>query len=365
MLLARILAVATLALAPLAAGAQDRATPLLAMLDRVPAAMAGLFQSGLTYSDYVAGAAAMAKPPATMGDAFSGPFGGVARAIPGPVGQYMGDGTAWAGLVGFAPWEMRSSLHATEPPLRLWLIELAPAAAARVPATLLANGYEEEPRLAPLPAWRRGGEDFAPDLAARNPDDPFGGDLGLASRLSLDGTHLTWSTAWPALVAVAAAGAGQSLADNAELAALARALDAPEAGPGHLVQAVILPRGASLAPDGLAPWGAAIIADIPDGPTDRALLGLTYATRAQAEEAAALMLARWQEVPSSVAGQSFAQIRPTATVTTAVTGEGPFVAFLVIEMPLPEDAFIPRGWGAHLLLSAWMQRDMVFLPLPG
>lgn len=371
------------ALIPAALDAQPAKAPpaaplptaaLRAMLDHLPASAV----QGRVQIDFGDPAAMRAQDLSAVAGAETDPAFAQLRAFPrSEMVTYIRDpATAWRQAVGFGPSDVAQLLLAGVGNEAVTILQVMPGTAARVPPVLAARGYTETARHG-LTAWARG-EDFRLDLRARNPDDPFGGHLGRASRVWIEGDLIRQGAGWPVLQALAGA-AGQPASAHADLAALLDAVDGAGA-PGALLGAVLLvdPGGLGLndplpALTGTAPtppwqgvvWGSALLADFGAGARSTGVLAVTVglADPAMAETLRAHVERGWSERVGNLGRTSFAQLTGgPATVSIHPAGAGRWVLRLV--QTLPTESFgagISRNRSfAHLLQGA-MQRDLVFL----
>ncbi len=327
-----------LALAAAPALAQDRASILAAQLDTVPATALALFDGtpDIDFGDLSAAARVTAKAPDGALPIYGTPLGTADRAaIPG-LADVIGLADGWPATVGFALGDLRAWSELALPPERLTIIDTGATPAASVTDTLLATGYAAADRA--YPAWFRGAEDYAIDLANRDPANPFGGRLGQSSRVTFVGPFLLHSPGWPLIDAVMAA--GDSLADRPDIAALLTSLDALPPDSGALITARLMldPLRFGPAPAGptLPPWSAALIADLSDGNTATVAIALSYATRDLAKSAATTLHTRWNDTPLAQGGETLA-IRSGTNLSVKVTGTGPFVALVHATAPVALD----------------------------
>jgi hypothetical protein len=324
------LALAT-ACAALPLAAQGVAATFSAHLDRIPATALGLFDATpeIEFGDLAAATRVLAARPADAPAVYGGPFGPAVRAPIGSmtdsINPQMTD--RWPATIGFGLTQVAQWSGIIRPPQRLIQITLAPGSTQAMPAALLATGYAAADAQG-YPAFALGGDDFSVDLGGRNPSNPFGGNLGMASRIAIDGDTVLASPGWPLLTA-AMTDTGPSLADRPDIAALLASLDALPAGDDLLITASLWLDAAQLglADDGrgLPPWSAFLLADLSDGQTDTAALALAYPTRDQAKTAAQAMARIWQDEPLATRGDTLAALSGLA-LTVDVVGDGPFVA---------------------------------------
>jgi hypothetical protein len=286
----------------------------------------------------------------------------------------------WAPLVGFRHGDILQALAMADVPREVWLLQLGSGQGAAVPGTMLANGYAEE-LLAGLSVLTRGTEDFAIDVDQRNPDDPFGGMMGLSNRVWLDGDLLVRATGRDDLSAVISG--DLSMLDRADVAALVAALDHEGAGEGALIRAEFLLDPSALLPRVFPPvdasqdqisammaltadyqfpgWGVGLIADLVGPDQVTALLVLTFVSSDQARTAADQMATRWQTVWSLQVQDSFAGISGQSPTITVADTSPPTVILRLTGAP-DLDGFAPRNPGYDLLIRSWFSSDMVFLP---
>jgi hypothetical protein len=146
------------------------------------------------------------------------------------------------------------------------ILRLPPDVAARVTPALLASGYQKEVR-AGVRALARG-EDGQIDPAQRDLADPFGGGLGMSSRVVVDGPLLVQSRTWPDLLGLVGKAGHQG---HPELVPMAEALDQPGWGEVALVKAV-LPHQLDLGVmggGGPPVWRLGLVADLSPQPRPR------------------------------------------------------------------------------------------------
>lgn len=278
----------------------------------------------------------------------------------------------WRAAVGFGPGDVDRLLELAAPPFRAQILTLAPGALPAIPPALAALGYAEV-KTGGLRAWAWG-EDDALDLGARNPDNPFGGMLGMGSRIQVDGALLRHATSWAALAAL---GAAPVLADRAALAALVDALDhlAPE---GALTQAVIFPEAAMLglddpaallgraAPGATPPaWRAALLADFAAGPVSTGVLALTAVLpdEAAAQALAAHAARAWDARPVPSRERSFADLTGGPAEVTLHRAT-PDLWVLLIAQTGPTETYgrgITRNRAYTALFEGALRRELVFL----
>lgn len=282
----------------------------------------------------------------------------------------------WRAATGFGPGEVLRIATLSAPPARAAVIDLAPGAGAAVAPALAARGYAQITQ-GGLTAWARG-EDFRVDPAARDMNDPFGGDLGQSSRVQVEGDRIRQAAAWPVLGFVAGARQG-ALAGQTEVVALLDALDRTK-GAGALLGAVLWTDAAGLGlavPPGVgtgaapppagqpAAWGAALFADLSDGPRSTGVLALsvTLPDAAAAEALRARVAAAWADRPGAAGAGAFAAITGgPAQVAVHPAGAGLWV--LTLAQTLPTEVFagsITRNRSFEILMRAARMRDLVFL----
>lgn len=304
------------------AGSREALTGLLALVPDTAAARAGL--PILAYADLEAtvragyaeaapgtGLASLSAEDAMLALArlSAGPqrylqyFGVMAEEMPGAIGVGVGD--------------VQRGLEFGAQPSWGMVLGLAPDAdrEAAVAGALAARDFAARD-IAGVTVWHRG-EDGSMDLADRALADPFGGDLGLASRLFLADGRLAGSPVWPLAEAMAAAAAGTvpTLADDPAIATAVHAATDPGLD-GELLQFILLDGtdampvpdellrilednivdpdfGMRLRPEGpLPPYAVAALADRFAGDRDEALVVLVYPDAVSAGQAAAVLADR-------------------------------------------------------------------------
>ncbi len=383
--LTRALAFVPLAsLLPWAAQAEGRAEVMLDLMGRVPTERIEPMPqawSGVEFADYRAAAAAVPQLP---GDA---PEPALALRL-GIMAQ--GD---WEPLAGFGPTDLEVGLRlGSSGAEQSMLLRLPPDVAARVAPALLASGYQKDMR-AGVRALARG-EDLEIDVARRNPADPFDAGLGMSSRVVVDGPWLVQSRTWPGLVALVGAPGDRRSRGHPDLVPMAEALDRPEWGEVALVEAV-LPHQLDLGlvgGGGLPVWRLGLIADL-SPPAEAAATGaeavtlvlVSYAGRAEAEQAAARIADGWDEslalqdpldslflsettpapgtVPTPPTVPSLAGVTG-AEVETGVAGQGPFVVWAALRGPAALTPDLPGNLAFTRLRQAVYMRAVPLLGPP-
>jgi len=370
-----LLMAALLSLLPLPGAARAPADALRQMLDLVPALPVGEMVQ-VEFGDL---SAARAQPAGTVPGATADPAltqlralerSALSRAIRDPA-------TDWRGAVGFGPAQIDQVVTLTAPPVSAALIRLQPGTGAGVPTALAARGYAltDGPGLT---AWARGDMDFSVDIAARDPDDPFGGGMGRSSRIVVADDLVLQAAGWPVLAALLAAPGG-SMAAQSDIAALLAALDRTT-GAGALISALILTDAGGLglgdpaamlrgAPPSVAgaptAWRMALLADFANGAQATGVLALTV-TLPDAATAQALrehVQAGWdtRALPGSAQGLG-AMLGVPAQVS--VTDAGGELWVLLVQARAPAVTIgpgIPRNPVSTLLHDAMMRRELVIL----
>lgn len=321
-------------------------SPLLADLSRLPAAALQRPADGPAAEVIWADLTAIAAQG--LGDGTWGPWARLTQGFGLEYLSYGGTG-GWGRTAGFIADEVRRFTT-----LRLdgavgASLVLDAEAAARAPAVLQDYGYAAETRDG-LTALVKGGMDNASDLAARDPANPFGGPLGRASRVRVDGDRLDQASTWPLLAAMTGTAGPQG---HADLAGLAAALTTLEAMP---LQAMVLadPFGLTTAPpgSGIAPWRLALLADVFAEGADHALALFSYDTAALAADSAARIAALWQSQPMPD-GRSFTDVIGPLTTGTAA-GALP-VAWARVTQPRGETA---QNLAYRRVLQAMMRGEL-------
>jgi len=364
----------TLALAPLPAASDTLTNHLFAMLATIPdfGPQPGLtigFGDPATVRGLDFSAVEGADTDPVMAQLRGFPAGNLTMTLRDPASD-------WRGAVGFGPGDIRQMLEVAAPPLSALVLALEPKVTPAIPPALEALDHQPTARGAAT-VWARG-EDFAIDLRARNPDDPFGGGMGRSSRVHLQGGLLRQTTAWSALDAMLQPDTPR-MVENADLVAILDTLDqlAPE---GVLAQAVIMPDAASLgltdpmavltgraaAPAGPAPaWRMAVFADVTTGPVSTGILALTV-TLPDADAARALAdhVARaWEERLLPQTTRSFAGLTgASADVRYRRAGADLWVLLVAgTGQTEPHGRGLTRGRVYNFLNMAAMRRELVFL----
>ncbi|MEO1226015.1 MAG: hypothetical protein AAFX92_17485 [Pseudomonadota bacterium] len=333
------------------------------------------------FQDVAAAQRAVARSPAVLAqDPLSGrPLARAYRrlyGLGGDVGEAVPAGLQgeWESRVGFGPDRISAMLHHYQLPAQMVVLQLA-AARDLIAAkqALMDSGYEARQ----LDAWSAlgRGEDMAIDLEARDPANPFGGQLGRSARIASDGSVLLYAPAWGPVEAVAEWN-GATLADLPNVEVLLEMLDDQQWGDASLVQAMLWPvpwpafdptasviagDDVSELPDvGLPPWQLGILADLSTGERDYTLVGLVYPDRAAAEGLVRPLLDAWQGQRSSMTDETFAELTG-GTAETYVVGDSPAALVLAIESPIDEMDVALRNLAHHALVTGYMMRDLSFL----
>jgi hypothetical protein len=362
--------------------AQGRSDAFRAMLAHVPVSFLGPLTDRweVMFGDVTAGAVAVSAPPEGANPIFTSALGPLARAAVPPLTDVLRQDALdiWPDLLGFGPDQVVSMLTITAPPQSAILLQLTPGATPDVGPALIANGYVQTSQIG-SPAYVRGDQDFAFDIAARNPADPFGGGMGLSSRIAIQGDILLQSRDWPMLTEMTATDTPK-LGDNPEIAAMLNALDGMPDDLGGLVRArlmtdpLVIGAWDPLAglqidevPDLVEPpktrlpfWSLGLIADLATDETETAVIALVYATQTDAVTAAASLQSAWRFQLSAAAGRSFEDITGAVAVTS-VSGTGPFVVLLTATLPTEVRGGMIDNRPWSVLIQAYYQRDLAIL----
>ncbi|MCB1367685.1 MAG: hypothetical protein KDK00_07980, partial [Rhodobacteraceae bacterium] len=156
------------------------------------------------------------------------------------------DPAAMRAAIGLGPADFGRNLALRLGRAQMAMVVFQPEAAPALQAAIAAGGYQTDTRQG-HPVWWRGDEDRATDPDARDPANPFGGNLGLASRFFIADSHLYWTSEWPMLDRVLSGGDG--LNSHPALAALGAALQAEGQGALVYAYAILWPSAEEGAPD--------------------------------------------------------------------------------------------------------------------
>jgi hypothetical protein len=269
------------------APAGDRAAAVAAMLSRIPrdaVAPDKIFE--LQYGRPETGVSALLS---LSDDTTAARLFGTGRGLPRDIAEFLMvqmDGAR--ALVGFDMTDIRESASLTLDGTLMTLYRFDPGIGDRLGPALDALGYARDDRDG-LPVWARG-EDFAFDMAHRNPANPFGGRLGRWGRVALDGDLVAWSPAWAPVEGFAAGRPG--MAEHPQVAALIDLLDRPEAGRGTLIAArfILDPAQGFGSP-------AVMSVDMADGADDVALFAFVVPPDQSAGDMAARAEWHWHNTP--------------------------------------------------------------------
>lgn len=216
---------------------------------------------------------------------------------------------AWPERVGYGAGDMEQVLYYSNRPARAALYRLEPAAAARVPDVLRANGYVDE-TVDGITALAVG-EDNGIDLSEAARADPHRNDIGNGARIQFDGPVMRLAPTWP-MVAILSDTQGGSASDEPNMAATIAAVSelAAEIEPGQLLQVTtyvdvplstlgdpfVAVNGAE-APGGPTTWRNVSMFDFAQGDQSVTAMALTlpWPGETPLEPLAELIAQRWQD----------------------------------------------------------------------
>jgi hypothetical protein len=360
LILCSMLVLATL-LASLPVSAQQQSDPLLAMLALVPDTTDSRADTSIvSYVDYraVESSQGIAKPAnsaayAAMGDAAKKWFRAMMRVTSGPnelVSYFQRYVTDMPKLVGFDWFDIDRALEFGVPP-RLGMILGGRFDSAAIGKALSAREFEEMD-VDGVPVWYRY-EDAQLNLKAREPGDPFGGNLGVAARIAVMPGFIANSRYWDLTKQMVAAHkqTQKSLAEAADYRSLAQAITDPKTYNGMLVQAQFLPVNAveqaestarmpnppDLAQYGeLPPYTLAVLADRQEGASQVLLIAVAYPDAETAQRASVELHKR---VSGFDIGKMYEEWKVTVDDPHVYTSEGSqYVAVVSLRYPLPPTA---------------------------
>lgn len=294
---------------------------------------------------------------------------------PAPMLQYLlvEDAGGWPPRIGFAPLNLRSVVAVEAPPERAYAMHLTPGATASAEAAFQSTGYEAV-IVAGGRYFSRGGEDFELNLQDRDPLDPFGGHLGQASRVAIEGDRLVYSSSTPLLLDIMW-GQGAVLTDHPEVDRLLGAVDALPLGNAQVLQAVLLsdplvfrpgPASADLTigmPEvpPLGPWIMGMMIEASDGTNDTAVIALSFVTEDAAAAAAMALPATMHDYVSEYRREPLRDILPAAPVV-AVSPADPRVLVLRLTSPyVSEQSELRRRTNFGFLRNMLFYGDLGFL----
>jgi hypothetical protein len=357
--------------------ADGRSNMLRSLLAVTPVSFLGPLDArwDVMFSDLPAAALAISALPADSNAIFGTPLGPLARAGLPPLTDTMDTDslTQWPALVGFDIEQVQAILTVQAPPESVMVLRLSAGVATAVGPALLANGYARADQ-----TYIRGQEDLSINITDRNPADPFGAGMGMASRVTVQGDLVLQSRSLPLLQDMT--GQTDKLADMPEMIALLDALDAAPADLGALVRMRLLTDPLAIAawnplagltlddmtvvtepPKTRLPfWSIGLLADLSTPGTETAAIALVYPTRNSADTAAAVLQTAWRMQKSPATGQSFYEI-VGAGVVTAVYGTGPFVTVMTVTVPTTASNGMIRNRPWSVLMQAYYQRELRLL----
>ena len=375
--LAVVLAIFT---TPLSSQGQ-RVSPLLSLLGSVPqqAVFPQMNAITLSYADYRAIEQANAAPSfASRADYLNAPPAdqslwqmSLLRVHAGPAGFVnltQAKIEEMPQLMGFDYFDMERALVFGADPFVGTLVHsrAAPFSPVQTAFALSQRGYERRDA-ATGSAWGLGGDGMT-DIANINNGDPFGGDVGLASRVAvLDGSTVANSFLWGILLSTADAHA-QRAPSYAVQPAYVAAADALAHSDDMLLQAVILSglAGQQQQPNpnlpALPPYAVAAVADLHADGRQVQRVVLVYENLPDASAAAVQLPGRLNAFDSGwLATLDFTASRPT------VTTNGPFyIVAYDLTAPSPTAAEMLNGaYAPATVFGFWVTaiRQGGFFPL--
>ncbi len=371
-----------LALSSQAGHAQSRSDHITQMFGLLPAtaALPNAAIGEVYFFDVEAGIASMGLDALGLS---SGAL--LSRSLPPSLGNGLSldIDTSWPDLLGFAPLDVRHGVSGIRPPQIVNVIALAAGSDKSVGAALLANGYEARDHAVGTAWWR--GEDYEIDIRNREPADPFGGNFGAASRIGMRGDLLFQARAWADFDSVTRV-AGSGLAGVPPVRAILAALDAPEFEGMHLVRAALV-TDPSVYYDPLRPllgsegadidairealemqddarvplWTTGLYADLARPGDSRGVFIMAYASRADAERAAALIADRWVTTQSTAVRMTYEAIFG-GVPGFIISGDSPAaLAMVLASEATPGEAPVVMNRSYQRLLQTYFTRDMPFL----
>ena len=335
------------------ATAQDRATPILALLDRLPLPPG----DGSIEVDYgnpipVRGAAMMAAALGQMDD--DPMLAPILRAAPVSLAQRIVlDNDSLGQTHGIDLFQVEQFAMMMQGQRRTVLLDLPEGQGAGVGPALSAAGfgYQEQPFQGQTVFWR--GADMETDLSRR--DDFFGYGLGLSSRLWLDGDRLVQTATWPTMAQAIATPEG-SVGQQSDTRALVSVLDTGLDVPGEVVALrLYLNLGWS------GTGGPLMVADLIHGAQEGAVFAFVTDTLAEAERYATAARANWENLPSSVTRRTMAEMFGNAMQATALEIDGTAVAAITVHGPRDRDSPFWRNSAFHRFNQVLMMRDLAWL----
>lgn len=224
-----------------------------------------------------------------------------------------------------------------------------------------------------VPVWHRF-DDFAVSIAARDPADPFGGNLGAAARVALLPDTLANARSWQLIedIVSAALATEPSLAEDPAYRALTEAITGPD---GMLIQALFFP-GAALRSAGgstqtdreptdeldpLPAFSVAVLADRQEGGDQVHLIALACVDEATASTAADVLARRVERFYLPSRPEDVLADRFGATVCrreVRQTQDGVAIAVVEARYPVPEGPTDPQTGQYNvrgLLFRSWVQ----------
>lgn len=229
------------------------------------------------------------------------------RAAPPAQAAALAAGEGEAMSLGYRDWV--HALEVSAPPARMGLHALFPDSEMRLRGALFGRGMEVTTRDGRMVLWE-GRDDHGRSPDRVDPENPFGGATGLATRFVVEGDWAYWASGWPQLERMLTGGA-PTLAERGPVAQIVSGLERGMPGFARLVSVRM---SVDLSGQGLASWPevpltAFFMADAVQRREETALIGFLFAPGTDAEAAAerlrarwsGSMLARWSETPDLIA----------------------------------------------------------------
>lgn len=277
---------------------------------------------------------------------------------------YLSEG--WKSRLGFDMSDVNTIASVAMPPLTSWRIELTRDMSEEISGVLVDRGYERKTTDG-LTVFVRGEGDFHVDLKSRDPADPFGGHLGMASRVVLDGNVVYYSTSYSWLVAQFD-GTEKPLTSHFAIDALLNGLSDVLPKDMRIIEVQVIgnpsvfdpgkPRNPQPNPDLPAPlglWSLGMIVTLTDGTHEQLTAAFVMLNPDDAKRAAERIEAEWSGYRSLIADRTYVDIF-RSPLKVAVSEADPRVISFSFANELATDiTSIPLAISNHFMRALYVQ----------